>query len=371
MTVADDSTAVSTAVSTADSTADSVAYTRRARRGHGRATMDDVAAAAGVTKITVSRYLREPGRVSPATAERIQSALASTGYLPNRQAGQLASGTSRMVAALIPNVGHSIFAETIQGLTEGLDGSGHELLLAVTGYSQEREESQLRALLGWAPAAIIVTGRHHSDGCLALLHQAKAAGTPVIEIWDYAPQHAASQGLAQIGFSHEAVGRAMAQHLLALGHRNLAYVDSSVAEDFRAHERGIAFVAECQSAGARVVQLKAPMGDAFDAGRAMLQPLLNLNVGAAAFANDHLASGTLLQAREQGVAVPGQLALLGFGDFPIGRQLKPALSTVKPPREAIGRAAAVAALAAIGRQDANVASEALAWQIIPRETGAA
>ena len=88
---------------------------------------------------------------------------------------------------------------------------------------------------------------------------------------------------------------------------------------------------------------------------------------AAAFANDHLASGALLQARDDGVSVPGRLALLGFGDFPIGRQLQPALSTVRPPREEIGRAAARAVLAAlVDRRAAE--SEALAWVLIGRQS---
>ena len=92
---------------------------RRARRGHGRLTLDDVAQAAGVTKITVSRYLRESARVAPETAERIRHALAATGYVPNKQAGLLASGRGNVVAALVPNLSHSIFGETVQALAAG------------------------------------------------------------------------------------------------------------------------------------------------------------------------------------------------------------------------------------------------------------
>jgi LacI family transcriptional regulator, gluconate utilization system Gnt-I transcriptional repressor len=135
---------------------------RQPRRGHGRTTLADVAAAAGVTAITVSRYLREPYRVAPDTAAGVAAALRATGYLPNKQAGVLASaasGSARMVAALIPSIANSIFAETVQGLADALQGSGCELLLAATGYSVEREEEQLRALLGWFPSALVVTGR--------------------------------------------------------------------------------------------------------------------------------------------------------------------------------------------------------------------
>ena len=141
----------------------------RQRRGHGRVTLRDVAAAAGVTAITVSRYLRQPGVVAPATADAIQAALSATGYVPNKQAGVLASGRGSIVAALVPNLAHSIFAETLQGLSRKLEAAGLELLVAATGYSLEREEAQIRALLGWAPRALVVTGRHHTPGALKLL----------------------------------------------------------------------------------------------------------------------------------------------------------------------------------------------------------
>ena len=347
---------------------------KRQRRGHGRPTLHDVARVAEVTRITVSRYLREPQRVADDTAARVRDAIAQTGYVPNRQAGQLASGHSKVVAALIPNIGHSIFAETIQGLTEGLRDTGHELLLASTGYSMEREEAQLRALIGWAPGALIVTGRHHTAGALRLLEQAQAAGTPVIEIWDHAPRRSSTKGFAQIGFDHDAVGRAMARHLLDQGHTVLAYVDSGIAEDFRAHERGEGFANEARAAGARVVTVRAETGDAFDAGRRVFDKLfdplrkkLRHPITAAAFANDHLACGALMQAQAQGVSVPGELAVLGFGDFPLGRQMRPALSTVRPPRAEIGRAAAAAALQAITAK-ARVQSCALAWELTARES---
>ena len=343
---------------------------RQARRGHGRVTLQDVAAAAGVTSITVSRFLREPGVVAPDTAERIRSALAKTGYVPNKQAGLLASGVSNIVAALLPNLANSIFAETAQGLSDGLQAAGFELLIASTGYSQEREEHQLRALMGWHPAAVVVTGRRHSPGALTLLANAKAAGTPVIEIWDHHPPEPGSKRhtFTQIGFNHDQVGRAMAQHLLAAGHRQLAYVDSGVAEDYRAHERGLAFARAAREAGAQVTVLVAPAGDAFDAGRQVLGDLMRAGpptITAAAFANDHLASGALLEAARRQVAVPERLALLGFGDFAIARQLSPALSSVQLPRHAIGAETAQSLLNALRHAKAAVPA-ALPWALVAR-----
>ena len=353
---------------------------RRSRPGHGRLTLDDVAAVAGVTKITVSRFLRQPGRVAPATAERIRAALASTGYVPNKQAGLLASGRGNVVAALIPNLGHSIFGETVQALSEGLQAAGLELLLASTGYSLDREEEQLRALLAWAPAALVVTGRRHSPVAQRLLADAHGSGLPVLEVWDHQPRR--STPFAQIGFNHGEVGRAMARHLLDHGHHHLAYLDSGVATDFRAHERGAAFMAEARAAGAQVTELRAAAGDPFDAGRAALAQLApaaknptakgrvrtsasQRGPSAVACANDQLACGLLLEAQASGCVVPQQLAVLGFGDFPLARQLQPGLSTVRPPSQDIGRAAAQALLAALDARQPP-ASLALPWTLIER-----
>jgi LacI family gluconate utilization system Gnt-I transcriptional repressor len=347
---------------------------RQPRRGHGRATLADVAAAAGVTAITVSRYLREPQRVAADTAAAVASALHQTGYLPNKQAGVLASaagaapGGARMVAALIPSIANSIFAETVQGLADALQGSGCELLLGATGYSTEREEEQLRALLGWFPSALVVTGRRHSPGALALLRQAQARGTPVIEIWDHHPEPGADS-FTQIGFDHQQVGRAMAAHLIERGYRSLVYVDSGVAEDFRAQERGDGFLAAARHQRVAARRVTAPAGEAIAAGRQALASLVDDNgrasVRAAAFANDHLACGALLEARQRGLALPQDLALLGFGDFSLGRQLDPPLSSVHTPRFEIGQAAARALLQAL-KTGHGAADQRLPWTLIAR-----
>lgn len=304
-------------------------------------TLQDIAEQAGVTRITVSRYLRDASQVARETAARVQKAVDALGYVPNHQAGQLASGHSRIVAALIPNIGNSIFAETIQGLTEGLAHSGYELMLMSNGYSLEREVEQLRALMGWSPAAVIVTGRQHTPAAQTLLRQARSRDTVVIQIWDH-QRTARSDGIVQVGFNHGQVGRQMAQHLLEQGHRHLAFVDSGVREDHRAHERAAGFVQAARRAGASAQLLLAPTGDAFDAGRAALDQLLQQHpeVRGVAFANDQLACGALIQAQSLRLPVPRALAILGFGDFPIGRQLQPALSTLRPPRAEIGHATA-------------------------------
>jgi LacI family gluconate utilization system Gnt-I transcriptional repressor len=306
----------------------------RSGRSHGRATQATVAVYAGVTTMTVSRFLRSPGLVAPETARRIRAALGETGYTPNKQAGMLATGRSTIVAAIIPSIASSIFAETVQGLSDRLQAHGLELLLASTNYSLEREEEQIRAVLGWSPAGLVVTGRSHTPAGLALMHGAQRSGTPVLEIWDHDPT---DHSFAQIGFSHASVGAMMAAHLVRQGYSDLKYVDSGVFEDFRAHERGQAFAAAARSAGAAVSVYPAEQIEPMQAGRLALQAVQKTGLPRAmAFANDHLAAGAFLQAIEQGIRIPEDLALLGFGDFPISKQLGSGLCTISVKRYDIG-----------------------------------
>lgn len=303
---------------------------------------------AGVTTMTVSRYLREPQRVAGVTAERIAAALALTGYTPNKHAGMLASGRSSVVAAIIPNIATATFAETVQGLSDLLQPRGMELLLASTNYSMQREEEQIRAVLGWSPSALVVTGRQHSEAALAMMRRAQVDGIPVLEMWDHDP---ADRSFVQVGFSHAGVGAMMAAHMLQQGHRDLAYVDSGLREDFRAHQRAQAFVAAISRSGARLRVFDAPRIEPMAAGRAAFAEMQKAGLPrAVAFASDNFAAGACLAAIEARIDVPGELAMLGFGDFPISRQLPGGISTVSVSPYEIGEACArhlVAAWAAL------------------------
>lgn len=307
--------------------------------------------------MTVSRTLREPHRVTAETAERVSAALKHTGYAPNKSAGLLASGRSHIVAAIIPNIANSIFAETIQGLTEALQADGYELLLAATGYSKEREEDQIRAVLGWAPAALIVTGRHHTQAALAMMRRAHLDGIPVIEMWDRSMRAAE---FTQVGFNHGKAGKAMLKHLVACGYRDLVYVGSGVAGDLRARERQNGFAAAARAARVRVDQVNATDEEPMVAGRKVLQQLASRPTlpRAMAFSNDLFAAGACLQAAEMGIAVPERLAIMGFGDMTIAGQLAGGISTLAVPRFGIGFRAGECALAQMSQRQAAARSAA-------------
>lgn len=122
--------------------------------------------------------------VADKTLAKINQAIARTGYVPNLLAGGLASKRSRLIAALIPSMGNSIYAETVRSFSERLRRAGYEIFLGETSFSEEQEESLLDALLSRKPDGILLTGVNHSANCRRRL---LAAGIPVIETWDLTP----------------------------------------------------------------------------------------------------------------------------------------------------------------------------------------
>src|SRR5215469_12680328 len=168
---------------------------RRTRRGSGAVTLHDVAKLAGVAPITASRALSAPPQGSAEVIQRVNDAVARTGYVRNGLAGGLASTRSRLVAAVVPTVAGPIFLQTIQALTQALADNGYQLMLGQSGYVNSREDALLEAIIGRRPDGIVLTGIMRSAlGRKRLL----AAGIPVVETWDLTPTPLDML----VGFSH-------------------------------------------------------------------------------------------------------------------------------------------------------------------------
>ena len=306
---------------------------RRSRRGSGAVTLHDVAKLAGVAPITASRAVNTPEQVSEAVRKKVGDAIARTGYVPNRLAGSLASTRSRLVAAVVPTISGPVFLETVQSLTEALAERGYQLMLGQAGYAGNREDALLEAIIGRRPDGIVLTGIMHSaEGRKRLL----ACGIPVVETWDLTPTPIDML----VGFSHVAVGRAVAAFLHAKGRRRLAIV---AGDDERATRRLDAFVAAAHSLGlddVPVVVVPAPT--TLRSGRAALEELRrsDKDVDAVFCSSDLLALGMMTEARARGIGVPKQLAIVGFGDLEFAADLHPALTTVHINGAEIGRQAA-------------------------------
>src|SRR5258705_9076844 len=191
--------------------------TAKQDEAHSAPTLSAVAKLAGVSSITVSRVVRLPNLVTPETRSRVEAAMRELGYVPNQLAVALARARTRSVGVLVPTIANSIFADTVQGLSDELEPLGYAVILAQSRYDAAREDHMLAALLSRRPEAIIMVGSPATEDGARLLQR---AGIPIVETWELPP--APIDAVA--GFDNYEAGVAVAQHLVAQGRQNLAFI---------------------------------------------------------------------------------------------------------------------------------------------------
>lgn len=293
------------------------------------ATLDDVAKMAKVSPITVSRVINRPELVSEKTQKKVRTAIQKTGYVPNMLAGALVSQRSRLVIVVVPNIANRAFVDTITQLGKCLAAVRYQLLLSQSDLNESDELALIDAILARRPDGIVLTRRLQSEEARAKL---VACGVPVVETWELAEQPIDTV----VGFSHEAVGQAMAEHIIAGGHRRVGLVWS---DDARATRRRQACAERLAQAGVEIVacELEAVpvnMGH----GRAAMHRLLaaKLTMDAVICSIDLLAQGVMAEAQAQRLRIPADIAVMGFGDLEFAAHTHPRLSTVNIDGERIG-----------------------------------
>lgn len=297
--------------------------------------MTDVARLAQVSPSTVSLFLRRPDAVSQKTGALIQAAITELNYIPNMIAGGLAAASSRVVGVVVPSVRNAFFAETVAALQQELAQARLQLLLGHSEYDLGSEEELVRAALSWAPAAMVLTGLHHSPATQSAL---RAAAIPVVQMWELG---AAPPIDMAVGFNHTSVGAQMARHLIARGHRRLLYLSGRIAQDRRAAERARGFLATAEENNIPAQHITDPGAATTELGGRLLgaffetgAPPEQIGIGCS---NDWIALGAIFEAQRRGKSIPGDCAIIGFGDLPFAASCNPALTTIRPPGDRIGR----------------------------------
>jgi LacI family gluconate utilization system Gnt-I transcriptional repressor len=331
--------------------------------GRGAASrMREVAQRAGVSPMTVSRALRDPTKVSEELRRRVEEAVRAVGYVPNRVAGNLSSMRSNVIGLIVPGLSNSLYAPTIQGVSAVLRGSGFQLMIADCGYSAEAEEELITAFLGQRVAGLMLHDTRHTEAACGMIRR---AGLPVVETGTLVPDPLDML----VSYSNHDAARAMVMHLHRLGYRRIAFVSLPAANNDRSRERRRGYRAALTELGLeedpRLV-LEMPPGLASGA-----EAVVRLLGGAAPpdaifFAGDVLAAGALFECQRRGWPVPERVALAAFDDIDMLRHAVPPITTLRLPREEIGRRSAEVLLDRIqGRSDERVAVD-LGFEIIQR-----
>ncbi|MDB5739723.1 MAG: periplasmic binding protein/LacI transcriptional regulator [Alphaproteobacteria bacterium] len=323
-------------------------------------TLSHVARRAGVGQSTVSRVLRNHGSVSQATREKILKAAADLHYVPNRIAGTLASMTSKLVGIVIPSVGNTVVPEVLAGVNAVLEDAGFQPVIGVSNYDPQREEMLIESILSWRPSGLLVAGLEHTERARGML---KGCGVRVVEMLDI---DGAGVDMV-VGTSHHAAGRASAQYLLGRGYRRIGYVGHDIRSDLRAGKRleGFRQVMAEQGLVIQDHEFSPHRGSSVEGGKIGVAALLDRrkDLDAIYFSNDDLAIGGYFHCVENGISIPGELALFGYNGLDIARLTPQPLSTIRSPRIAMGKSAAELLLAGGPAQVVD-----MAFDLIPGAT---
>lgn len=327
-------------------------------------TLADVARAAGVSTATVSRVVNRPESVRAALRQRVAAEIEALGYVADGAARALASRRSRTVGAVIPTLANAIFAEGMDAFEACLGEAGHSLVLAQSGYTAAQETRQVRNLLERGVDAMLLIGSARDPEVYELL---EGRAVPFVETWTY---HAGARPC--VGFDNRAAAYRATKHLIDLGHRELAMIAGVRAGNDRARERAEGFVAALDDHGIGLAP-GALVEAAYDiaAGRRATRALLALPAPPSAIVcgNDVLAFGALFECQQSAIAVPAGMSITGFDDLPLARHLMPALTTMRVPSSAMGRAAADYLLGRLAGEHPAAATE-LEVELIVRATTA-
>lgn len=304
--------------------------------GKNPVTMRDVAKAAGVSRMTVSRALKKDSPISKETREHILAVVKKMNYVPDQMAGSLTTKKSGFVAALLPSLNNLHFAQTIQGLTEEIEKTGLQILLGHTNYSAEREEDVVETMLRRRPEAIVLSYDGHKERTSVLL---KEAGIPVIEIWEK-PENPLGYS---VGFSNSDAAKEMTNELIKRGFKRPVFLSEKDDDWTRGAARRRGFEQAMTENGldeGRVFRFGVPPLSIEDGAKSAEALMAQFpDVDCVFCVSDMAAFGFLGGLRDMGLTAPDDVAVVGFGNFEVSRFSKPSISTVTVDAIGIGRTA--------------------------------
>jgi len=310
-----------------------------------RPTLQDIADRVGVTKMTVSRCLRDPAQVSQTIREKVEQAVEELGYIPNRAPDILSNAKSNAIGVLVPSLTNQVFAEVIRGIESVTTPAGYQTMIAHYSYSEELEEQSIASLLSYNVDAIILSENVHTDKARKML---QTASIPVVEIMDsYSPRIEQA-----VGFDNTQAAKEMTKAMLAQGRKHIAYFAARMDERTRLKMEG--YRQALEEVGKTEITLQTEDASSFTLGSKLLGEVLDKYpyVDGIFCTNDDLAIGALYECQRRGISIPEQMAIAGFHGHDISQVMIPKLATVITPREEIGKVAATQLIERLkGNQD--------------------
>jgi LacI family transcriptional regulator len=299
-------------------------------------SMKDVAALAGVSLGTVSNVVNSPGLVSDQTRERVQLAISKLGWVPNESARQLRAGRSRAIGMVVMDIANPFFTDLVLSAEEYVLERGYFIQVSNSAQTPDRERAHLQLLEQQRVGGVLLAPIWGLSDQVAQLGR---RGIPVV-ILDRASDKA---DLCSVSVDDVEGGRLAVQHLIDQGHTHIALIGGpGDLQQVRDRRMG-AEIARSAHGSARLLTISTPTLDTESGVTAGLEvaTLPARERPTAVFAaNDLLAIGALQAFVTQGLHVPEDVAIIGYDDVSYAASAAVPLSSIRQPKEALGRRAA-------------------------------
>lgn len=296
------------------------------------ATIREVAERAGVSTMTVSRVLNESSRVQPETRQKVELAIAELGYVPNSLARGLSSQKTGVLALIVPDVANPFFTKAVRGAENVAWHNGYRAILCNTENDIAREEAYLEDMLAQRVEGLLIAPT--SDQSRRQLNLVGQHKVPFVLI------DRSVEGLENDLVEGNNLGGAqrLVEHLINLGYRQIAMIngpmDISTSRDrLKGYSHALA-AARLPFDPALVIQTQVDQAGGYRAAKQMLE--LKPRPTAVFSVNNLVALGVVQAAREAGLRIPEDLALVCFDDIDDASLICPFLTVMKQPAESFG-----------------------------------
>jgi len=319
-----------------------------------------VARAAGVSVSTVSNVLNSTGRFSEETRERVEEAMREVGFVRNRSAFELRTRERGVLGIVIPDLSNAFFARMVRGVVDGAADHGLLVVVSDSADDQHKETAHLAALAEQQVEDVVVLPVRGAAAVLASLDRPVPARLVFIDA-------SAPEGWCAVASDDRAGGAMVLDHLADAGARRIGYVAPT-----RDTVTSMRFAGASAQAQRRNVAFEwfATDGTDIEAGVAAAERMVadGMPFDAVATANDLVGIGMLRVFRERGVAVPGDVMVVGYDDLERSVDLPVPLSTVRQPTEALGHVALDMLLSERTAQNHTHAQRVLQPELIVRQS---
>ncbi|KFB08145.1 LacI family DNA-binding transcriptional regulator [Nitratireductor basaltis] len=328
------------------------------------ATIEDVAAMAGVSIATVSRAINEPTKVADSTRRRVADAVARTGYTTNAMARSLRMRRSNMILILAPDVGDPNFSNILVGLETEASKRGYGILIGNTQNDAERESDYLRFIASNQADGLILFTGHLPYGIAG--RDVATPLPPMVAVSEPVPD----SDIPFIGVDNVEGARVATEHLIAQGHRRIAFIGRSASRSInQMREEG--YRKALAGAGLEVdPALIIDCDGSTESGRAAAELLFVRDRLPTAFMciNDAAALGVTIALNARRYDLPRDFSVMGFDDISFASFVTPSLTTMKQPRLKIGERAMDTLLALLEGRDPPERKVLLRAELIVRNS---